>query len=148
MITNERQYRITKREAYAFAKAITALLQQERDATPDDALFREGQIAAMRSQLADLQDEISAFEALKSGSYPRQTLDSIDQLPRALIEARIAAGMTQSDLARRLGIHVQQIQRYEAGNYASASLQRIADIAHAVGMVTRIAVSTTANPRS
>ncbi|MDQ3779188.1 MAG: helix-turn-helix transcriptional regulator [Chloroflexota bacterium] len=146
MITNERQYRITKREAYAFAKAITALLQQETDATPDDALFWEGQIAAMRSQLADLQDEISAYEALKSGGYPRQTLDSIDQLPQALIEARIAAGMTQSDLARRLGIHVQQIQRYEAGNYGSASLQRITDVARAIGMVTEIAITTTPTP--
>lgn len=33
------------------------------------------------------------------------------RLPKALIRARIAAGMTQEGLARRLGVKAQQVQR-------------------------------------
>lgn len=71
MITNERQYRISKREANTVQQAIATLLREVEDATPNDALFREGHVAAMRSQLADLQDEIDTYETLKSGRYPR-----------------------------------------------------------------------------
>ena len=37
-------------------------------------------------------------------------------LPDILIQARIAAGMSQTKLARELGLKPQQVQRYEATN--------------------------------
>ncbi len=48
-------------------------------------------------------------------------LDSLDALPKVLIQGRIAAGLTQEDLAARLGLKPQQIQRYEASDYHIAS---------------------------
>jgi transcriptional regulator with XRE-family HTH domain len=61
-------------------------------------------------------------------------LDSLDQLPEALIRARIAAGLSQKELAGRLGLKEQQIQRYEARRYAGASLDRVQAVADALGM--------------
>ena len=52
----------------------------------------------------------------------------------ALIEARIAAGLTQLALAERLGIAEQQVQRYEATTYAGVSIERIQAVADAVGL--------------
>ena len=52
----------------------------------------------------------------------------VSALPEMLIKARIARGMTQRDLAARIGLKEQQIQRYEATDYASASLSRIMDV--------------------
>ena len=57
MITNERQYKITQREAERFRKAISELTkghlhQAERD--------------AMESVLADLQAELAEYDRLKS----------------------------------------------------------------------------------
>jgi transcriptional regulator with XRE-family HTH domain len=60
-----------------------------------------------------------------------------------LIKARIARGWSQTQLASALGIAVQQVQRYEASGYASASLTRLADVAKALG----IDVSETAHLR-
>jgi hypothetical protein len=37
-------------------------------------------------------------------------------------------------LAERLGLKEQQIQRYEATNYASASLSRVQQVARALGL--------------
>ena len=140
MITNERQYRITKNEIRKFEVAIAALLEQGVEQDTDDGLFRRLQVEAMRSQLADLRDEVEEFEALKSGQRPVLEFDSFDQLPRGLISARIAAGMTQGDLARKLGIHEQQVQRYESTNYASASLRRVQDVIDALGVAVQLRV--------
>jgi transcriptional regulator with XRE-family HTH domain len=49
-----------------------------------------------------------------------------------LIKARIAAGITQKELAAKIGVQEQQIQRYESDRYASASLARLTQVAHAL----------------
>jgi HTH-type transcriptional regulator/antitoxin HigA len=49
-----------------------------------------------------------------------------------LVKARIARGWTQRRLAEELGVAKQQIQRYEATEYRSASPPRICDIAAAL----------------
>ena len=45
-----------------------------------------------------------------------------------------AAGLNQRDLATRLGLKEQQIQRYEATHYAGVSLERIQAVAEALGV--------------
>jgi transcriptional regulator with XRE-family HTH domain len=64
-------------------------------------------------------------------------LNSLDALPKVLIEARIAAGLTQEDLASRLGLKPQQIQRYEASDYQTASLARLRGIARVLNLRVR-----------
>jgi HTH-type transcriptional regulator / antitoxin HipB len=59
-------------------------------------------------------------------------LGSIEDLPTTLIKARIASGLTQKDLAEKIGVQEQQIQRYEANHYGSASFDRLRTIANAL----------------
>ncbi len=56
------------------------------------------------------------------------------QVPEALIRARIAAGLSQQELARRLGLKAQQIQRYEATRYAGVTLERVQAVVDALGV--------------
>jgi transcriptional regulator with XRE-family HTH domain len=63
----------------------------------------------------------------------QRALKSLTELPKALIEARIAAHVTQKALADRLGIAEQQVQRWEANDYAGVSVQRMQEIADALG---------------
>ncbi len=51
-----------------------------------------------------------------------------------LIQARIAAGLTQEQLASKLGLRRQQIQRYEATGNQSASMERMNDLIRALGV--------------
>jgi len=53
----------------------------------------------------------------------------VEAIPSSLIRARIAAGWTQKELAKRLGISEQQIQKYESTDYESASFRKINEIA-------------------
>ena len=89
---------------------------------------------ALRSQLADLRGEIREYESLMAGGFHVDDLQAIVNLPAVLIKARIAQGLSQKDLARRLGLKEQQIQRYEATDYASASFKRIREVVGALGI--------------
>ncbi len=133
MIKNQREYLITKSQV---AKLATALSDGPKGKTKGTLhpLLRKAQTDALRSQLADLKAELKQFEALQSGKRSKLSLSSIDDLPRILIQGRIASGLTQKDLAERLGLKEQQIQRYEATNYASASLSRVCEVAHMLGL--------------
>ena len=74
------------------------------------------------------------YDALRTRKSPVLSLKSFEELPRALIQARIAVGMSQKDLAQRLGLKEQQMQRYEATDYASASLARVNAVIRALGL--------------
>lgn len=133
MITNERQYKITRSEADRFRKAIGALAIDEtrRDVHPR---LLQAERDAMESQLADLQAELLDYEQLKSANLAVISVASFDNLAEGLIKARIASSLSQKALAERLGLKEQQIQRYEAERYASASYQRLRAIADALGV--------------
>jgi len=135
MIKNERQYRITKAQAERFARTIG-----EVEARPDPAIhpkLRRAELDGLRSQLDDLKRELREYEALRSGKRRVIALESIEDLPKTLIQARIAAGLSHQELAARLGLKPQQIQRYEATNYQSASLERINEIMRTLGVRLR-----------
>ncbi|HET9146639.1 MAG TPA: XRE family transcriptional regulator [Acetobacteraceae bacterium] len=133
MITNERQYRITRSEADRFRKVIDDLAKAPARADIHPRLL-QAEREAMESQLAELQAEIAEYERLKSADLSVISINSFDELADGLIKARIAGGLSQRALADRLGLKEQQIQRYEAERYASASYQRLREIADALGV--------------
>jgi cytidylate kinase/transcriptional regulator with XRE-family HTH domain/Zn-dependent peptidase ImmA (M78 family) len=133
MIKNERQFRITKAQAEKFRATLKAL----ESAPPDESvhpLLRKAELDALRSQFADLDREIAAYERLRSGEQTLVKVEHFEELPRALIQARIAGGLTQEQLAAKLKLKPQQIQRYEATDYQSASLARVAEIVRLLGV--------------
>jgi ribosome-binding protein aMBF1 (putative translation factor) len=95
--------------------------------------------------LEDLEAELQEYESLKTGGPKTLELDSVDGLPKLLIQARIAAGLTQGDLAARLGVKPQQIQRYEASDYQTASFARLREIARLLGLRIRESVELVQN---
>jgi len=129
MIKNERQYRIAKAQAAKFEAALKTFGSKSRKNQATHPRLLKAQKDAIHSQLESLQGELSEYEELQSGKIPAPDLGYIAVVPRDLIRARIASGLTQKDLAKRLGMAEQQIQQYEAKDYESVSLARIAQIA-------------------
>ena len=127
MIKNDRQYDVTKAQAQKFAKALQGFAKGKSVQSMHPALAK-AQREAIKSQYEELQQELKTYEDLKKGKRKTIRVNSFVHLPAALIQARIARGFTQKDLAHRLGLNEQQIQRYEASSYAKASLHRINQI--------------------
>ncbi len=139
MIKNERQHRVTKAQAEKFRAAL-ALLPAAENADLHPRL-RQAERDALESQWERLWAEIADYKALLNGRERFFSLGSFDELPRALIKARIASGLSQWELAGRLGLKEQQIQRYEATEYASASMARVSAVIHALNVQVREEVS-------
>ena len=133
MIKNERQYRITQAQAAKFRATLSELRTTPRPKNVHPKLW-EAQKAGVKSQLRDLEAELHEYESLKAGGPKTLELDSLDALPKVLIQARIAAGLTHEDLAARLGVKPQQIQRYEASVYQTASFARLLEIARVLNL--------------
>lgn len=129
MIQNKREYKITKAQADKFAEALAAFEKSPPEGHPK---MRKAYKDALKSQLEELQDQLSDYEALKLGQTNALAISSFDELPKVLIQARIAAGLSQKELGEKLGLKEQQIQRYEATLYQSASLTRLLEVSHAL----------------
>lgn len=132
MITNELQYRVTKSEAQKFVNAIEGLKQQPLGKA--DPILRQAQINAMQSQIEEMYNDLADYEALKQQKHTEFSTHSILELPLGLIQARIVQGLTQEQLAKKLGVSKQLVQRDEENLYASASLQRLEKVAEALGV--------------
>ena len=147
MITNERQYRITRAEVERFT---AALAQPEEKLAHLHPRIRRAMREGAESQLEELQADLAEYEALRDGRVTVLELDSLRELPSALIRARIAAHLSQKVLAERLGIKEQQIQRYEATLYSGATFERLQAVAEAldVRVDQRVFLPTRAAERS
>jgi ribosome-binding protein aMBF1 (putative translation factor) len=133
MITNERQYRITKSWLKKFDAA--AALHEQSNPPPDvHPTIHQAGTDALRSEAEALRGQLEEYERLRAGRVKQRTLNSLRELPKAIIEARIAAHVTQKGLAKRLGVAEQQVQRWEANDYAGVSVERMQEIADALGV--------------
>ncbi len=131
MITNERQFRIANAQLKRFEEALAA-----QSATGPSAdvhpRIHQAMTQATASERDELRSQLERYDDLRSGRVVQRTLTSIRELPIALIEARIAARMTQRELAAQLDVPEQQVQRWEANSYAGVGIERVQKIADAL----------------
>lgn len=131
MIANEREYRITGAAARRLEDALAHVEDRSAERPP---LLQKAMRQSIESELDVLRRQLAEYDALQGGKIAVLELASLRELPEALIRARIAAGLLQKDLAARLGLKEQQIQRYESTRYAGVSLERIQAVADALGL--------------
>jgi HTH-type transcriptional regulator / antitoxin HipB len=145
MIQNERQYRITQTKLKEFERDLAAIDLQDPNLHPRQIV---GWTNSYNLTIRQLKQEIAEYEQLKSGNISTFVLGSIDDIPTTLIKARIAAGLTQKELADEIGVQEQQIQRYEANHYSSTSFDRLRSIANVLKIeITQAVMQLEAQPR-
>ncbi len=131
-IRNEWQYRHAKAQARKFAEVLVHFDERPEAHPGVHPRLIRAQKETVASELELLREEIKKYEKLRRKKAVPPRLKFISELPDTLVKARIASGLTQAALAKKLGLKPQQIQRYEATNYAQASLARIQQIARAI----------------
>ena len=130
-ILNERAYRRSRSKLRKLQAELPSVYWN-----PDQVASgaHQKRIEALEVQVGELVCSITDYEALKRVGGLRFEFDSLQDLGLALIRARISHGWSQERLAEELDMPKQQIQRYEATEYASASLRRILEVADALGV--------------
>jgi len=84
--------------------------------------------------IRQLEDELREYDQVKSGKLALPHVERLDQIAPFIAKVRIAKGISQTELARRLGISKQVISRYEESDYQTVSIARLQEILDAIGI--------------
>lgn len=138
---------MTKTWMSEFQKSIVELRKKKRV----EPILKKAQIDAMESQIEELKDQIKVYELLKTLPLQKIVMPffGLNQFMEQLIKARIVRKLTQAQLADNLGVHQQQVQRWEDMDYEKltiSSLRRIMQVlgVEITGVVKLKGVKTTA----
>jgi len=131
MIRNEAEY-----------QEASSRLQEERNRLAEHRLrlkeagLRKAEIKRvtdpMESFHLQLQEEVASYERLKRGEF--EDLDNLRGLGHLLISVRIAQGVSQRELAKRLDVHESQVSRDERNEYFGITLERAVKILDALNV--------------
>jgi ribosome-binding protein aMBF1 (putative translation factor) len=97
--------------------------------TPEEVKRAIDPLRAFHEQLAE---EVDSYERLKRGDIAELT--NLHGLGHALVALRIALGLTQRELADRLGVHESQVSRDERNEYHGITVDRASRILDALGV--------------
>jgi DNA-directed RNA polymerase specialized sigma subunit len=121
MIRNETEYQEALRrldqDREVAAEQRVAL--QAAGLTPEEV---ERAMAPLRSFQAQLAEEVEWYERVRRREFPAIT--RLTQIGRLLIALRIAQGLTQRELAARLGISESLVSRDERNEYHGITVER------------------------
>jgi ribosome-binding protein aMBF1 (putative translation factor) len=84
----------------------------------------------MESFHLQLEEEVESYERLKRGEF--DDLDNLRGLGQLLISLRVAQGLSQRELAKRLKVHESQVSRDERNQYFGITIERAARILDAL----------------
>ncbi len=135
MIKNEQQYQHSLDWLRRFERSLAELDSNESLKASYERwkLHRD----SYASQVDELKEEIAEYERLINcdNSQPIQIkVESLNKLPDALIKARLAAKISQQELAQRLGIDEQRVKQYEETDYQCASFVEILEVSTVLGV--------------
>jgi DNA-binding XRE family transcriptional regulator len=128
-IKNLHQRKITAARRAEFAASLERLERRIKSGE-GDAIANKLGAADLRSYITEFDRDLAEFDALATAD--EITVAGIAGIGSALIQARIASGLTQAALAERVGLKTAAINRYEANDYQSANLTRLHQIAAAL----------------
>ncbi len=135
MIKNEQQYQHSLDWLQRFEQSISELDSNEKlKAEPKRwKLHRD----SYQSQVDELKEQITEYERLINCDIKEPLkikVGSLNKLPDALIKARIAAKISQKELADRLEIDEHRVKDYEDTDYQCASFVEILEVSTALGV--------------
>ena len=93
------------------------------------------------SMIRQLEDELREYDELKSGVLNLPQVERLSQIAPFIARIRIAKGVSQAELARRLGVSKQVISRCEESDYQTVAIARLEEILDAIGIKTAVTLS-------
>jgi HTH-type transcriptional regulator/antitoxin HigA len=91
--------------------------------------------------IRQLEDELREYDQLKSGEFTLSPVQRLDQIAPSIVKMRIAKGISQTELARRLGVSKQVISRHEESDYQTVGVATLQEILDALGIKTLVTLS-------
>lgn len=138
MIQNEKQYKITKKRITEVDDAIKKVY----DSGKID-LKRQAYLNGLIQIQNQMKNEMLDFEKLQKKGISLKRKIAIANFPDILIQYKISKKLSQKAFSAILGIKEQQLQRYEAEQYASVSFRRLMEFVEKTNLNITVAVEET-----
>jgi HTH-type transcriptional regulator/antitoxin HigA len=135
MIKSDAQRERTAAQIAGFRQALAKVEQEPRGKR--SAAVR----GSYEGMIRQLEDELHEYDRLKSGELTLPHVERLDQVAPFIAKIRIAKGVSQTELARRLGVSKQVISRYEETEYQTVAIARLQEILDAIGIKTLVTLS-------
>lgn len=134
IIANDRQARDTAATIEQISQALSSeqVLKSMVEGLPHEVI--DGVRRSLIAERTELKNLLDAYYEAKEGKPERLQEQAGGDLGGLLVVARVARGWSQKELARRLFLPEQQIQRYEAERYRSISLGNLIRITRTLGV--------------
>ncbi|PSB44761.1 DNA-binding protein [filamentous cyanobacterium Phorm 6] len=142
MIKDELEYEVSKEWVEKFNKTLAAM-ERDEEAKRKDFLKWDAGRGSIQCHLDQLHEEIAEYERLMAWDKSKPieiVVENFNKLSDALIKARMAAKMSEEELAEILDIDPERIKKHEKKNYQSATLTEIINISCALGLEFKTAV--------
>ena len=135
MIKSDAQRDRTVAQIEGFRRAL-AKVEQEKTNKRSTAIR-----GSYEGMIRQLEDELRAYDQLKSGKLKLPHVERLDQVAPFITKIRIAKGVSQTELATRLGVSKQVVSRYEESDYQTVSVAKLQEILDAIGIKTLVTLS-------
>jgi len=135
MIKSDAQRERTVAQIEGFRRALAKVTEEEPSGR--SAVLR----ASYEGMIQQLEQELREYDELKAGELKLPHIEKLDEIAPFITKIRIAKGVTQTELARRLGVSKQVISRYEESQYQTVSIARLQDILDAIGITTLVTLT-------
>jgi HTH-type transcriptional regulator/antitoxin HigA len=136
MIKNDAQRERTAAQLEGFKQAL-AKVAGEKSGKRSAAIR-----GSYEGMIRQLEDELREYDQLKAGEVKSPEIERLDQIAPFITKLRIAKGISQTELARRLGVSKQVISRYEESDYQTVGVGRLQEILDAIGIKTAVTLRT------
>ena len=131
MIRNETEYQEASARLADERNRLTEHRARLKEAGLSDEEIKRV-IDPMESFHLQLKEEVESYERLKRGEFDE--LENLRGLGHLLISIRIAQGISQRELAKRLSVHESQVSRDERNEYFGITLERAIKILDALNV--------------
>jgi HTH-type transcriptional regulator/antitoxin HigA len=135
MIKSDAQRDRTQAQIEGFRRAL-AKVDKEKPGKRSVAIR-----GSYEGMIRQLEDELREYNDLKSGELPLPHIERLDEIAPFIAKIRIAKGVSQTELARRLGVSKQVISRYEESDYQTVGITRLQEILDAIGIRALVTLS-------
>jgi DNA-binding XRE family transcriptional regulator len=96
----------------------------------------ERALAPTMSFSKQFTEELAFYKKLKKGSVP--PFESFESIGQALIALRIARGLAQRELAKKLNVTEAQVSRDERNEYQGITIERAQRVLDALGATVKV----------
>lgn len=131
MMKTDKEYELAKKQLSKLTELYATQLRELKNKGLSDKEAKSS-LSSSWTYAMQCKEEVELYEKLKRGELP--PMEHFSSKGKYFVAARIAKGMTQRELAEKLGVKESAVSRDERNEYHGMSVQKMDKLLHALNL--------------